>query len=321
MYNSKVQSKLYDYFRFSLNMKPSNKGWLSGDCPSCGAKRKFGVNIQSNRSNCFKCGEDRKPIKLMAQIESLQGSNDIRKFLDTLSDSDYGIFQEKTIPKMYESNHTHSKLPPEYKLIGIENGVVDKMVQKNLISRGFNIQKLMLRGIGYCATGKYAGRIILPYYYGTELVYFTARSFVGRGNKFTNPTEEEIGIGKSQLIYNRDALYMYDTVWIFESITNCLTIGDNTIGLGGKSLSAWQKSEIVRSPCKNIIIGLDEDAYDLALKMAHELAQHKKVKIILFPKDQDANDLGKKETKLLAKATPYLTQQQIYSAYLNRQHA
>ena len=139
---------------------------------------------------------------------------------------------------------------------------------------------------------------------------------MGGGAKFNNPKEEDIGIGKNQVIYNQDALFTYNTVWLLESATNCLTMGDKAIGLGGKTLSETQMSTILRSPVKRLIIGLDRDALLWAIKLALKVVKQKKVKLIIFPDKRDVNDLGRKETLELAKSFEFTS----YTKLLNLKH-
>ena len=171
--------------------------------------------------------------------------------------------------------------------------------------RGFNILSLSMQGIGYCTTGDYAGMIIFPFYKNSKLIYFIGRRFLAMGeNKFKNPDVETLGIGKSEIIYNEDALGIYQKIYVVESVINALTIGPNAIAIMGKSISGIQLSKILRSPCKQIVIGLDPDAYSHAIKLAFKLVDTKKCKLLKFPENKDVNNLGRKWVKDKEKKTP-----------------
>jgi len=88
-------------------------------------------------------------------------------------------------------------------------------------------------------------------------------------------------------------------------------MGSQAIAIGGKYASTYQRSDILRSPVKRVVILLDEDAYPEALDLGLKLCYHKKVKVVRMPKDKDVNDLGKKETIKLIKATPYMNHSQL----------
>jgi hypothetical protein len=313
-YTEKVAGKLYTYFTQKMGMYDYTKGWIKGDCPVCGKTNKYGVNLHTNKSNCFSCGYNAQPIKVIQERENLPQWHEVMTFINGLGDS--GSFRLSKDTQEFKKRKS-IELPEGFKLVGLYSSRVAKMVHKNLKSRGFNITKLMTKGVGYCITGKYAGRIIIPYYYKGTLVYFNARKFIDVGEKFKNPSEEEVGIGKSMLIYNHDALYAFKKVWLFESATNAITLGDSATGTGGKSLSQWQRNEYITSPCEEIIIGLDDDGQKEAYKLGMELAPFKKVKVLRFPKGQDANVIGAKATRQLEKESPYLSYKECYKLYIN----
>lgn len=308
-----IRAKLYSYFTQRLRMIEYTRGWIQGDCPYCGKEKKFGVQLDDNRAHCFSCDIHTKPLSVVFARENLNTYRDVTSFLNTFQDIKIFNTKNDTI-----NTRDEFKLPDEFRLVGLYDSQVAKIVENNLKGRGFNIRKLMKAGVGYCASGKYAGRIIIPYYQNAKLVYFNARKFVDLGEKFKNPSEEEAGIGKSKLIYNIDAIYLFTKAYIFESATNSLTMGDNGTGTGGKSLSIWQKNQYLTAPCERYVIGLDDDAQKLAYKLSLELIPHKKVKVLEFPEGKDANVLGFKATKELEKNTPYLKNyKEAYKKYLN----
>lgn len=297
-----IKEKLNGYFQKKLGLYDYNKGWLKGDCPSCG-EHKFGIHISTDRSNCFKCGYNDKPINIVMKIEKIDSYRELHLILNDLT----GIkFYEEAI----ENDDGPKKeliLPEGYKNIRFGESRLAKAARRYLKKRGFNITELSLAGFGYGTKDKYFGYIIMPYYQDNKLLYFTTRLFIGSGPKFNNPPAEEYGIGKNSIIYNRDALYIYDRIFLVESITNARTIGDNAIGIGGKVLSSIQFNDIIKSPCSKVIIGLDRDAIQYAIDLAFSLIDYKKVKIMIMPHEKDINDLGKTKSLLISYRASYLS--------------
>jgi len=211
-------------------------------------------------------------------------------------------------------------LPEGYVNLKRGNNRLGKAARNWAKKRGFDVDYLAQKGWGYGTKDKYFGYIIMPFYYNNLLVYFNARLYIGNGPKFNNPEVEEFGLGKSFIIYNRDALYMYKRVFVVESVTNSETIGDNACAMGGKALSPYQINDIIKSPVEKIVIGLDEDAIDYAIRLAFQLIDYKKVKILMLPKEKDINDIGRKKTLQLSSKTKYLTYktlQQLKNKVLN----
>ena len=302
MGTNSIQIKLYSYFTQSLGLHKYRRGWLKGRCPSCGSPDKYGVHLGQNRTNCFKCGFNKKPLNVVSFIENHNTYNETRNFLGLFEGAEY---YEAPVEILKEKRF---ELPESFKLITLGDSSFAKICRSNLKKRGFSLSKLERKGIGYCTRGEFELRIIIPYSVNGKLVYFNARKVVDDDSpKFKNPPIEDVGIGKSLLIYNRDCLYMYSRVYLMESATNALTWGDSALSIGGKVLSDYQFGEIAKSPCEEVIIILDPDATDWAIKAAMKLVFHKKVKVVILPGDSDVNDLGKDETKKYIKAANYVS--------------
>lgn len=307
-YNQSIKGKLFKYFEGRLRLKKSTKGWWRSDCPYCGGKFTFGVNLESARVKCFKCNQDNSPIELLMYLEGFETYMEARKFLNIQQEFEA---YERLVKKEERVEKLDLSLPDSFHILGNGDSFMAKAARNYLKKRGFNISKLSLSGIGYCTDGEYAGYIVFPYYVGGKLVYFQGRRYMGVGPKMKNPNAEIYGIGKTSLIYNMDALYIYKKVYILESITNCQTLGDNAIGLSGKKVSTWQSTQILQSPCEQLVIVLDPDAMDEAYKMAMQMVHYKRVKVVRLPEEKDVNDLGRKETLNFVRSSEYLTYNQI----------
>lgn len=311
-FNQSFKRKLAKYFKERLGMWDYNRGWMKGDCPSCGKAKKFGVNIAQNRTNCFRCGYNPSPIDVIIDIE-VEVSNiaQARLFIGAFEEAEY-----LETPQEY-LKETTVNLPEGYRSLVVGDSKLGKQARKYMESRGFDIYDLAMKGVGYCRSGRYWGRIIIPFYEAGEIVYFNARKFMGGGTKFDNPKVEDFGTGKAMLIYNIDALHIYDTVYVVESATNVLTLGDDAVAGGGKVFSKYQISKLLQSPVKNFIIILDPDAFLDAIRLAMELLPHKGVKLIQLPPklylrpekktvEVDVNSIGKKRSLKYVDKEPWL---------------
>lgn len=299
--NAVLKKKVTDYFVSKYNCAPyANRGWYKGNCPECG-EFKFGFHLGDNRVNCFKCGPMGTPLQAIMRFEGFEKLPEVYNFLRAFEGVEY-----YEGPAKKEVEIKTIQLPESFKLLTLGQSEVSKLARSYMRKRGFNTFKLSMQGVGYCSSGKFAGMIILPFYRQSRLVYFIGRRFLALGlNKFNNPDAEEFGIGKTELIFNEDALQIYSTVYIVESVINALTIGPNAIAIMGKKISPVQLSKILRSPCKRFVICLDPDAYTQAIQLGFKLVEYKKVKVIKFPEERDVNDLGRKWVIQRKKQTPY----------------
>lgn len=309
IYNEETQKALYAWFTQRLNMEPYHKGWLRGDCvnPTCQSKLKFGVNLFHDRSNCFKCGYTPKPMNIIMEVEGLTTYQEVKLLLKTYSSETFVAFQRKQLKPFKPKVKSKISLPEGYKLLIFGESQLAKSARFYMKSRGFNINKLSYQGIGYCDTGEYLGCIIFPFYYGGKLIYFQARKYIELGEKFKNPDSELFGIGKSELIWNRDALYTYRKIRLMESVTNCLTLGPRGVGILGKKASLTQISTLIQAPVEEYNIILDPDAIKEAIELAYKLIQYKKVKISILPEGKDVNSYGKEKTLKIVKEAELLT--------------
>lgn len=299
IFNKFIRQKLYTYFINNMGMYEYRNGWLKGDCPECG-EHKFGVNLQHDRSNCFKCGYKEKPISIIKNNENLSNQVDLMSYIEKLDSTK--IYEPPIEAKELREG---VQLPEGFTMLD-SDGLLPKLARKYLKKRGFNIKELIDAGFGVCTEGKYFGYIIMPFYQNNELIYFNARRLLGTGPKFNTPEIEEFGLGKNMMIYNIDALKYYKRIFLVESVTNARTIGDNSIATGGKAISDWQINIIIKSPIEKVIIGLDKDGIKQAIELAYRLINYKKVKVLEFDSDKDINDLGRNKTIYISNKSKYM---------------
>lgn len=312
-YNDSIKGKLYNYFKTRLNTKKSTKGWSRTDCIYCGGKFTFGLHIDKRKAHCFKCGEHKSPVELLMDIENFTTLQEAYRLLNLQEEYEQYDGRVSTGPIEYKE----LTLPESFTPILYESSIMGKLAQKYLKKRRFNIDKLARKGVGYCTAGEYEGYIIFPFYQKSKLVFFQGRTFLNNGPKMRNPPEEDFGIGKTQILYNADALYIYNKVYLVESITNAETLGDNAVASLGKVVSTWQLSQIISSPCSTVVIILDRDATKEAIGLAMQLVMYKRVKLVIPPGDDDVNDMGRKMTKALEKEFAYTNYQELFSLKLN----
>lgn len=310
--NKGVKYRLNTYFQKRMGFVNYRRGWLKGDCPACNSEMKFGIHLSGNRTNCFKCGFRDSPIEVAMSNERIET---LPEFFEFIKDVDELVYKEPEVIKWERKENVI--LPESFRLINLGSGRMAEAARTYLKGRGFDITKLALRGVGYCTSGEYKGYIILPFYDNNKLIYFNARSYMFGGTKFHNPKVEDFGIGKSILLFNADALNLYDTVYIVESVMNAYTWGDNAIATSGKAISQHQLSRIIRSQVKRVVFLLDPDAYKEAIEFALKLVQFKKVKVVLLPNDKDVNDLGKNKTMKYVFKTRYQSYNDLVKMKMN----
>lgn len=294
-YNDALEGKILSYFMNRYRgMFKSTKGWYRLDCPFCFGKKSFGINPTINISKCHKCDYKNRLVQTVAELEEKETFNDTLVYIDSNFENTHSLFK-----KAKKIERKEVELPESFRLLSLGKSFIARTARAYAKKRGFNVDYLTTRGVGYCEEGKYEGSLVFPFYYNGVLVYYTNRRFLmglGSGRKFDNPPEEEFGIGKSKLIYNRDALFLYKKVQVVESVTNALTLRDRAIALGGKAISDYQFGELLKSPVEQFDILLDPDALGNAIDLAMRLVRYKKVRLIFWPGNDDINKMGRRKT-------------------------
>lgn len=290
---AKFKSQLYSYFTKRVGAFKYKHGWLRVPvCPYCGRENKMGINLSMYRTNCFRCGEHPNPAQMVMDIEHFDTWSELVNFLSNDDFNELEFREEKV--ELAERKPIY--LPEGFTNIRFGNSQLARSMQGYVQRRGFNVDDLSRLGVGYCRDGKLFGYLIIPFYYHSELRYYNARNVLGNGPRYNNPDKDTTGLGKEFLIYNHDALSMYNTVYICEGAINALTLGERAIATMGKAVSAYQVNELLKAPCERYIILLDPDAKDKAINLALKLVHYKSVKVVFLPDGVDVNDLGKSKT-------------------------
>lgn len=303
--------KALTYFQNVWLARKSTNGWYTFDCPFCASgSNKRGVNFALNLVKCFKCGSAHR-YRIVDFIEAVNDDLDykgVKSYLDSFDESDIDVLQ---MQEMKAATKSEVSLPEGFRSILEGDNVLSKRARKYLEGRGFDLIFLDKLGVGYCdrkpsdpEEENYFGRIIVPFKRMGVLKYYEGRSFINEEPKYKNPAEDYFGVGKSELVFNEDALYLHDKVFVCEGTYDALTLG-NAVALKGKVCSSTQKSIIIKSGISELVIALDPDAQNEAYKLAMQLVDHIKIKVLTLPKDTDVNDLGYKYINDLEKRTEY----------------
>lgn len=296
------KSQIKTYLVKRLNAFDYKHGWMRIPiCPYCHRENKMGVNLSMYRCNCFRCGEHPSPSQLIMDIEHFETYPELIKFLNN------GDFNEITFreEKVELAEKKPFYLPEGFTLLSFGESTLAKSIRGYLRNRNFSVEYLSRQGIGYCNKGDLFGYVIIPFYSGGQLRYYNARKVIGNGPRYNNPNKDITGLGKEFIIFNEDALSIFKTVYVCEGAFNALTIGSHGIATMGKSISRYQLNTFIKSPAEHFVILLDPDAKAQALKLALELVNYKKVKVVFLPDGKDVNDLGRTTTMKLVYNTRY----------------
>lgn len=257
------------------------------------------------------------------QVEGLEWF-EAKKFIDNFEETNV---EADLLKGIHLDKQVDITLPFGYKTITEGNSILAQRARDYLTGRGFKMEVLDRLGIGYCdehyqhanpeiqKKNDYFGYIIVPFKKRGKLYYYLGRDFIGNFLRYKNPPEELFGVGKSEIFFNEDALELYSTTFLTEGWTDALTIGKHGIASLGWSLSPIQKSKLLKSNCKNLVVIADKEFYKQAVRTAMDFIDNKAVYVVNFDNmpGKDANEVGREMVLEEVKRTPQLTATMAYS--------
>ena len=167
--------------------KPTSKNNYAYNCPFCSRNNKMEINMTENKEvknpwHCWVC--DQKGTTINSLFKHIKVSPEKFTKLHSLVKSSNTYVENNQCDKI--------ELPKEYKPL---NGKISKshIMTRHALSflkkRNLTGYDILKYNIGYCETGKYRNRIIIPTYdKDGNINYFTARAFDDNSYKYMNPS-------------------------------------------------------------------------------------------------------------------------------------
>jgi DNA primase len=281
--------------------KRTARGNQAYTCPFCHHhKPKLEVNFTENKEGinqwaCWTCGKKGKTIKSLFKQVKVDANyfQELSKLVKNVSSEYIG-----------EVKQTILELPKEFKTFLNTPNNTSKHALSYLKKRNISKQDILKYNIGYCASGPYANRIVVPSYDNNgKLNYFTARSFEKDPyTKYRNP-EVSRDIIAFELFINWDL-----PIILCEGPFDALAIKRNVIPLLGKNIQPSLMKKLVESKVQKIYITLDNDAVKQALGFCEQLLDIGKEVYLVELDGRDPSEMGFEEfTKLVQTVSP-LTQ-------------
>ena len=196
------------------------------------------------------------------------------------------------------------QLPDEYKPLWISKVSPDyRNAIHYLKNRGVTIFDILKYRIGYCESGQYSGKIIIPSYNEDgQLNYFVSRAF------YKNDTQKHKNPNISKDIIGFDMLINWaEPIVLCEGAFDAIAVKRNAIPLFGKIIQPALQKKIIEKRVRDIYICLDSDAIKNALTIAEKfMAEGLNVHLIEI-QDRDASELGFLTINKIIEQTPELT--------------
>lgn len=245
------------------------KGQIAFDCPACAiekgkpqgdGKGNLEVNYDKGVFRCWSCMHTNNMHGFIPKLIKRFGNKDIL--------TEYLILKPEE-KRITESVSIQVKFPQGYKKLAETPETDFKFhdAMRYLSKRRIHLDLIKKYDIGYTTVGEFKDRIIIPSYdqYG-DINYFIARAF----NKWAKPKYLNPEAEKQEIIFNEKLINFDSTIYLVEGVFDHIVI-PNSIPLLGKYVSDKLFEELYNKSSANIVIVLDNDAYDDAIDLYKRL--------------------------------------------------
>jgi len=269
-------------------------------CPFCNHhKMKLTVDLVTQKWHCWVC--DAKGRKLLHLLKKINTSNNIiRQVLEYVNEHDTRdikvVSDTILLPKCFKP------LWKQYKDTTYRHAI------KYITGRNIHINDIIRYGIGYCSSGKYQNRIIIPSYdANNRLNYFIARDiFPNSKLKYKNPS-----VPKDTVIFELFINWKQPII-LCEGVFDAIAIRRNAIPLLGKFPSKTLIQRIIENKVTQVYIALDKDAKTDSIKLSKYLMDYGIKTYRMSFQDNDPSELGfNKFWDILNNTTEYSFSQSI----------
>jgi DNA primase len=238
-------------------------------CPACGHhKRKFSVNLDKGAYKCWIC--DYRGRNIRRAIRRYGTYVQLQKWDEVTNRTDLQRFSDLFMEDQREERREKVQLPEEFTSLCSKNvPATATYAVKYLQKRGLTEVDIIKWKIGYCFSGEYRNRIIIPSFdEDGDCSYFIARSYSGDSYKYKNPrASKDIVFNELYIDWNKDLV-------LVEGVFDALVAG-NAVPILGSTLRSG--SDLLRKIVRNdtpIYVALDPDAADKERRIIEMLLRY-----------------------------------------------
>ena len=264
-------------------------------------KLEININTSSNGENVWHCWiSDKKGRTISSLFKQLNLSKEKFEQLNKIIETS----KYRTVNLTDIKQTVTLQLPAEYKPLWFKKPTPD---YKNAIfylkNRGITIFDIIKYRIGYCESGEYAGKIIIPSYDATgQLNYFVSRAFYkADSQKHKNPKVSKDIIGFEMFIN------WAEPIILCEGAFDAIAVKRNAIPLFGKIIQPALQKKIIEERVRNIYLCLDADALKNAIQIAERFMAEGLNVYFVELQEEDASELGFEKITNILTNTDVLT--------------
>jgi DNA primase len=263
-------------------------------------KLEININTNSQGENVWHCWiSDRKGRTISSLFKQLNLPKEKFEQLGRIIES-----TRYRVTKDADVKTETIQLPKDYKPLWLPKTTPDyRNAIHYLKNRGVTIFDIIKYRIGYCETGEYSGKIIIPSYdCNGQLNYFVSRAF------YKSDTQKHKNPKISKDIIGFDLFVNWSQpIILCEGAFDAIAIKRNAIPLFGKIIQSTLQKKIIEQRVRDIYICLDADALKNAIQIAERFMAEGLNVYFIELQDADASELGFQQINNIIQDTDVLT--------------
>lgn len=238
-------------------------------CTYCGETR-FHLVIRKRKgySNCWVCKKRVSTVELVMSITKCS----ISEAREIVYGDKHYLFKygyDETFEKIARA--TACKLPPHTLPLtgnGRKPDPIRRSAWKYLIGRSISVQKVEDFDLHYGRGGEQAYRIVIPMYFGGQLVNYTGRDFTGKSElRYRACSTQDCVLVPDEFLYGLDDFEGHRAI-IVEGAFDRIALGKNVLAVNTNKLSPRQKGMLGYLDLKELVFVFDPGAFGEALELA-----------------------------------------------------
>ena len=239
--------------------QPSKEGdaQLLFHCPKCDHhKKKLSINLEKGYFKCWVCDwSGRNLYRIVRRHGDYNQKQHWKRLTQQIEITNFAeiLFGENPVIEKKQ------KIELPHSFVSLVNRNLPNTASaaiNYLENRGVKKGDIFKWKIGYCSSGEYASRIVIPSFdLGGDINYFIGRTYSGDWLRYTNPK-----ISKD-IIFNHLYLDFDEPLTLVEGVFDAIKAGENSVPLLGSTLT--ENSSLFMEIVKNdtpIYLALDSDA-------------------------------------------------------------
>lgn len=346
--NFRAVDRAFDVERYALDLQPGAQrsgANLILTCPRCDKPKLWVLTVDRDdvRAPAWRCFSSecsdagRTALSLVRRLEEC----DMFRALEQIARYARGnqplvdlrrLVEDRLSGSVEVWSEDDSRVPLPDEFIPVRVDLRRRDLPPYFAERGIGPKKAVRYGIGWCESGYFRNRMVVPVTSGGEVAFFVARYMKKRPPLCKAPdlpckrcggTDEHKRIKKTlypkgakpgRYLFNYERARHCQTIRIVEGALDAVHVGRSAVATFGTSLSQYQLELLMRTAAREIVIIWDRDpdaepgasGYEKALALADRLADLWRVRVVKLPDARDPDEHTRESLIELERNSPVL---------------